>query len=496
MKYMWLVLLGCFLCACGTDGSKVEQSEKPNVLLIFADDLTFQAIQALGNNVVRTPNMDRIAKGGVTFPNAFNMGGWNGAICVASRSMMISGRSIWRANAFKENWRRGTEMDKTWGQLMSAQGYDTYMTGKWHVAAPADKVFGTARNIRPGMPPDAWPAGKVNEKLKDLAAGKYSSLQEIMPVGYHRPMDENDDSWSPTDTAFGGFWKGGKHWSEVVADDALSFIDEAKEKTDPFMMYVAFNAPHDPRQAPQSYIDMYPVEEMPIPANWQPVHPFAEGMGCGPGLRDEALAPYPRTTYATQKHIQEYYAIITHLDDQIGRILDGLEASGKSEQTYVFFTADHGLAVGHHGLIGKQNMYDHSIRVPLFMTGPGVPSGNIAEADVYLQDVMATALDVAGIPKPDYVEFNSLLPLANGSQQKSAYDAIYGAYVDWQRMIRKDNHKLIVYPRAQKTELFDLTDDPNEMNNLADEPEYLEKKNALLAELKTLQKHFEDDLTL
>ena len=114
-------------------------------------------------------------------------------------------------------------MDKAWGQLMSSRGYDTYMTGKWHVAAPAEKVFGTTRHIRPGMPPDAWPGGKVSQKLKELAAGKHTSLREIMPVGYHRPMDEHDDSWSPTDTAFGGFWKGGRHWSEVVADDALIF---------------------------------------------------------------------------------------------------------------------------------------------------------------------------------------------------------------------------------------------------------------------------------
>ncbi len=495
MRHIILLTLFVLPLACVDRTTGVETS-KPNILLIFADDLTYRAVQSLGNRIIQTPNIDRIARGGTTFSHAYNMGGWNGAICTASRSMMISGRSLWRANTFKEFWRKGEEMDKTWGKLMESAGYNTYMTGKWHVAAPADQVFQKATHIRPGMPPDTWPAAKVGQKLRDLATGKYRSLREIMPVGYHRPNNELDHSWSPTDTSRGGFWQGGKHWSEVVAEDALSFLDHAKGQDDPFMMYVAFNAPHDPRQAPQSYIDRYPIGEVELPVNFQALHPFADSMGCGPGLRDEALAPFPRTAYAVKKHVQEYYAIISHLDDQIGRILDALESSGKVENTYVFFTADHGLAVGRHGLLGKQNMYEHSIRVPLLVQGPNVPSGQVLEADVYLQDIMATALDVASIEKPEYVEFNSLIPLIEGAQTVSNYDAIYGAYIDWQRMIRKDHHKLIVYPRAGEIELFDLESDPEELNNLAENPTHAEKRKALLAELKSLQSHFDDALKL
>ncbi|HAV61561.1 MAG TPA: choline-sulfatase, partial [Verrucomicrobiales bacterium] len=109
--------------------------------------------------------------------------------------------------------------------------------------------------------------------------------------------------------------------------------------------------------------------------------------------------------HAVKVHRQEYYAIITHMDAQIGRILDALEATGKADNTHIFFTADHGLAVGHHGLLGKQNMYEHSLRPPLIVAGPGIPRGRRIEARVYLQDIMPTTLELAGAPVPDHVEF-------------------------------------------------------------------------------------------
>ncbi|MEM9141833.1 MAG: sulfatase-like hydrolase/transferase [Bacteroidota bacterium] len=467
------------------------------MVFLFADDYTYEAVHALGNHTIETPNLDRLVAQGTTFTHAYNMGGWNGAICVASRAMIISGRSIWNARDVSGQWNKGDSvaLDQTWGRLLGNQGYNTYMTGKWHVRAPADYVFNRAKNIRPGMPDDLrkfdWPAIKK-------AYAENGDVKSLMPAAYFRPIDENDTLWSPTDPKFKGFWEGGKHWSEVIKDDALEFLMDATQKDAPFFMYLAFNAPHDPRQAPQSYLDKYELDSIPLPKNWLPEYPYKKGMNSDFNLRDEALAPFPRTPFAIKTHLREYYAIITHLDEQVGQILDALEASGKMDNTYIFFTGDHGLSVGHHGLLGKQNMFDHSVRVPLIVGGPDIPKGKKVNTDVYLQDIMATSLELAQVEKPDYVEFNSLLPLARGERTDGhLQDGVYGVYEEGsQRMIRKDGYKLIVYPKIEKMLLFNLKDDPLEMVNLADNPENSEKVKALFTDLMALQKKMDDPLDL
>jgi len=213
-------------------------------------------------------------------------------------------------------------------------------------------------------------------------------------------------------------------------------------------------------------------------------------------LRDEMLAPMPRTEYAVKVHRQEYYAEISHVDAQIGMIVDALKKSGKMDNTYILMTSDHGLAMGRHGFMGKQNLYDHSIRPPMLILGPDIPKNKKVDADVYLQDVMATALELGGVGKPAYVEFNSFLSLAKGAQKESHYDAIYGAYLQVQRMIRKDGFKLLVYPEINKVRLYNLNEDPEEMNDLADLPENKEKIKSLFRDLMELQADLEDTLDL
>ena len=494
MKKLYFLIFAMFVLLGCKDDTQSENS-KPNIVFIFADDMTYSAVNALGNTEIQTPNLDRLVNQGTTFTHAYNMGAWNGAVCVASRAMIISGRSVWNANQYRNHWIDGNEMDKTWGKLMESVGYETYMTGKWHVDAPATSVFQNVTNVRRGMPWDSWGHGgkipAINEMIKN---GK--SNEEIRAIGYNRPLSENDTTWSPSDPKFGGFWAGGKHWSEVLKDDALGFIEQAKVKDEPFFMYLAFNAPHDPRQAPQEYLDMYPLEKISLPKSWLPMYPFKDSIGNGPGLRDEALAPFPRTEYATKKHIQEYYALISHLDDQIGLIMDELEASGKMDNTYIIFTSDHGLAVGRHGLLGKQSQFDHSIRPPFIIVGPNVPKGKKIESDIYLQDAMATSLELAGVEKPSYVYFNSIMELINGNRTESHYDAIYGGYVNEQRMIRKDGFKLMVYPNLKKVLLFDMENDPEEINDLAMDAQYKGKIDSLFKDLLKLQEELNDPLDI
>lgn len=442
---------------------------KPNVLFIFADDMCYETIASLGHTDIETPNLDRLVKSGTVFSNTYNMGAWHGAVCVASRTMVNTGRFVWRARALEPNLKDEVKAGRTWSQLMGAAGYETYFSGKWHVKADTKQMFDHVVHVRPGMP----------NQTKE---------------GYYRPIEGKPDVWSPYDTKFDGFWKGGKHWSEVLADDAEGYLENAGQSDKPFFMYLAFNAPHDPRQSPKEFIDKYPLDRIEVPENFLPEYPNMNDIGSGKNLRDEQLGAWPRTKYSVKVHRQEYYALITHMDVQIGRMLDALEATGKADNTYIFFTADHGLAVGHHGLLGKQNMYEHSLRPPMIAVGPGIPKGKKIDARVYLQDVMPTALEVAGVEKPDYVEFKSLLPLIQGKREQQ-YSEIYGAYrVDQQRAIIKNNFKLIHYPKIDKYLLFNLKKDPMELNDLSDNSKQAKRIKRLKNSMKRQQRQMDDPL--
>ncbi len=449
------------------------KKEPPNILFIFADDQCYNTIRELGNTEVQTPTLDELARQGMVFTTAYNMGGWHGAVCVASRTMLNTGRFLWRAEGVDNR----ADLDslaaagKVWSKEMERLGYDTYMTGKWHVNIEPPDIFQHVGTVRGGMP------GAV-------------------PEMYDRPLDENDWEWTPWDTAFGGFWEGGTHWSEVVANETMGFLDSAAVSEKPFFMYVAFNAPHDPRQSPKEYVDLYPLENISLPESFLPEYPHKDSIGCSASLRDERLAPFPRTEYSVKVHRQEYYAIISHLDAQIGRILDHLEASGLADNTYIFFSADHGLSVGHHGLIGKQSMYDHSMRPPLLVAGPGIPAGGRKDMEVYLQDIMPTVIEYAGGEVPDWVEFHSLKPLIEGEKGESNYPVVYGAYMDLQRMIRMEDYKLIVYPRAGVVKLFDLIHDPGEKSNLAGASRQQERVRTMFDKLVETQAEMGDTLQL
>lgn len=452
------------LCAA----TLLAAAEKPNILFIITDDQSHETIRALGHTDIDTPNLDRLVARGTTFTHTYNMGAWHGAVCVASRTMLVTGKTVWHAKGAEKGLNAVVADGRLWPQRMAAQGYETYFSGKWHIQADVEKAFGHVVNKRPGMPRDE-------------------------PEGYNRPLPGQPDPWNPSDPKFGGFWQGGKHWSEVLGDDSIGFLEQAAKSEKPFFMYLAFNAPHDPRQSPKEYVDRYPPERIRMPENFLPEYPQKEEMGAGKKLRDEQLAPFPRDENAVKVNRREYYAIITHMDAQIGRILDALEKSGKAENTWIILTSDHGLACGHHGLMGKQNMYEHSLRVPFLVSGPGVKAGARIDSPIYLQDAMATALDLAGADR-DGIEFQSVRPLLAG--EKGGLDAVYAAYMDVQRAVIHDGWKLILYPDAKVAKLFHLTEDPQEMKDLAADPAMAERKKALFVKLRELQKRYEDKLAL
>jgi arylsulfatase A-like enzyme len=283
------------------------------------------------------------------------------------------------------------------------------------------------------------------------------------------------------------------HSSTLVADSAIDYLSRAaREPAKPFFMYVAFTAPHDPRQAPREFLQLYPPNSLKIPPNVLPKHPFLiESNFSG---RDETLAPYPRTPEVVRLHRQEYYAIITHLDAEIGRILEALEASGRAKNTIVIFTSDQGLAVGEHGLFGKQNLYDHSLRMPFIIAGPGIPKGQGNDAMFYMQSLFATTCELANIPVPSSVQFPSIAPLITGKSTGGGQETLYAAFLDRQRAVRTRDWKLIFSPKVGRVQLFNVKRDPWERRNLAGDQRYAAVRLMLDEKLRTLMRELNDPM--
>jgi arylsulfatase A-like enzyme len=236
---------------------------------------------------------------------------------------------------------------------------------------------------------------------------------------------------------------------------------------------------------------MYDPAKMPLPKNYLPQHPFDNGEMA---VRDEKLAPWPRTPEVVRRHLCDYYGMVSCHDAQVGRVLKALEDTGQIDNTIIVFTADHGLALGQHGLFGKQNVYEHSVSIPLVLCGPGIPKGK-SDALVYGFDVCPTILELAGAPVPETVEGKSLVPLMAGRQVKLR-DSAFFAYQKWQRAVRDDRWKLIRYPQVDKTQLFDLQNDPWETTDLAAAPQHAAKVKEMTALLVKWQGELGDTLPL
>jgi choline-sulfatase len=445
--------------AAATSVSSLSAAQpKPNFLFLIADDLTFRAVHALGNPEIQTPNIDRLLQRGTHFTHCFHQGSWSGAVCVPSRTMLNSGLTTFRA-------RKGFEQSPLWAETFAQAGYDTFLVGKWHLSDTALKRSFTQTGIVSG------------------------GMFESGPDAYNRPSPGN--TWTPWDTTLNGQWlhrpQGQiRHSAALWVDGAIEHLQTKTAASKPFLMYVGFNSPHDPRQAPRDFVERYPMKKIQIPPSYLPEHPFDQGDN---RVRDELLAPFPRTRAAVQLHRSEYYAHITYMDAQIGRLLAALESYPQAANTYIIFTADHGLAVGEHGLMGKQNLYDHSVRMPYVIVGPGIPKGKQIDTLVYQHSTFATTCDLAGVPTPRSVQFPSLVPLIHG-QTTHLHDAVFCWYRDLQRSVRTEDHKLIVYPKAGITQLFDLKSDPWETTNLPDPA----TRALLLTRLHQFQRDLGDDV--
>ncbi len=418
----------------------------PNILILFTDDQRFDTIGALGNPYVHTPHMDSLVQGGCSFDRCHIMGGTTGAVCMASRAMLHTGRGLFE---LQNKGSRIPEDHRTLGETLKTRGYRCYGTGKWHNGGDSyTRSFHDGGSVFFGGMTDHWhvPCYEYN------AEADYSGSPQV---------------------------RQGCHSTIRITEEAVSRI-KAHRGEEPFFMYVSYLAPHDPRTMPEEYRQRQLANLPPLPENFMEEHPFDHG---DLGVRDELLADLPRRPQQIREHLAEYYAMIDHLDHNIGRILKTLEDLGERENTLIVLAGDNGLALGQHGLMGKQSCYDHSLRVPLIFNGPGVPAAARRQQLCYLHEIYPSLCEAVGADIPDSVSGKSLW---NSLQQDAPHrDSLYCGYRDRIRChSRDDGWKLILsdgLDGQQREQLYFLPKDPLELNNLAADP----GSSSMLQELRS-----------
>jgi arylsulfatase A-like enzyme len=405
----------------------------PNVLFLLTDDQRADTIAALGNEHIHTPNLDRLVREGFAFRNAYCMGGMQPAVCMPSRTMIHSGMSLYRL----EEVERRPQLPLSFRDA----GYETWLLSK---------NGNTPHNLHKAFEHEAY--------LKD---------QEERAGGYA---------------------------GRTEADMAIEFLKarlQSNEEPRPFCMYIGFAGPHDPRGTNAEFRVLYDPEQMPLPKNYLPYHPFDNGELL---VRDETLEDWPRTEAAVRRHLSDYYAMISHMDLQIGRIFETLEQLGEWDNTIIVFSSDHGLAIGSHGLFGKQNLYEDGMKAPLIFRGPGVPHAE-SEAFAYLFDIYPTLCDLAGVDIPADLDGRSLAPVMR-AEIDAVRNSVFLAYREVQRAVRFGDWKLIRYPQVDVTQLFNLAEDPYEMQDLAGDPVHADRVAAMLGRLRLQQQLWHDTLPL
>ena len=423
----WMLLL----ISLAASQSANAESPRPNVVLIFADDQRADTIAALGNPVIKTPHLDRLVRRGLSFRRAYMQGAMQGATCVPSRAMLLSGQNLFHID-------ERLQRDKTWPEAFAEAGYRTFVSGKWHNGeASLLRCFPQARSVFTG-----GMTNPLQAKLRTAINGKLG-----------QPALSQ------------------KHACETFTDEVIGFIQQQAQANDsdqPFFAYLPFDGPHDPHIVPESFELSYSPDAIPLPANFMAEHPWENGEL---DIRDEKLLPRPRQAKDIQQMLADYYRYISFLDGQVGRVLDEVDRSPFATNTIIVFTADSGVARGSHGLIGKQNLYEHSIRIPLVIAGPGIAKDQTTDALCYLFDLLPTLGKRCSIAPPnasDAMDLNHLLsdPSAAGRNE------LIFAYRDVQHAYMTAQWKLIHYPKADRLQCFDLQDDPHEIKNLADESQY------------------------
>jgi len=431
----------------------VKDIERPNILFIITDDQSPYSLKAYGNQICQTPNIDRLANEGMTVTSAHVMGSWMSAVCVPSRTQIMTGRSLWKT------------------------------VGLPQALSPDYKTPEEANVLTPSEVPEFYSIPAVFNRagyvtFRTCKAGtSYPNANKLFDYNFGKSCTKADDE-------NGSKWHG---------DRAIDFLEmrHLQKKKNPFLMYFGFSHPHDPRHGKEELYEKYGASDEPpaipnpkappLPVNYLPKHPFRHGNDDG---RDETRVQgvmKKRDEATIRNEIGREYACIENIDIQIGRVIKKLEEMEELENTYIIFTGDNGIAVGSHGLMGKQNLYEHSWRVPFIVKGPGIKAGSRVSGNIYLMDVLPTLCEITGIETPYTCDGISFLPVLRG-ERDIIRDVIYGAFNMFKeegyggpgngsrpgiRAVKKGEWKLIKYDvydgKVRETQLFNLEENPNEL---------------------------------
>lgn len=462
MRYALLTLLIGLCCAGAAEG------KRPNILFILVDDQSPMDLKMYNpRSSCQTPTLDKLAAQGMVIDGAYHMGSFSGAVCTPSRHMIMSGRTVWHlpiGPLAKDKCPPQLEQN-TIPAVFNRAGYDTMRTCKM--------------------------------------GNSYEAANKLFTV-------RRDASKRGGDDESGSAWHG---------DQVMNYLGEreATKDTKPFLIYYGFSHPHDTRDGKPELLAKYGATnhsdeanppslhslQPPLPANHLVKHPFDN---TDMGVRDEVAVSgvwQRRDEASIRNEIGRQYACSENIDIQIGRVLKKLEDMGELENTYIIYTADHGMSIGRHGLMGKQNLYQHTWRVPFIVKGPGIQPGRRVEGNIYLLDVLATLCDLAGITPPETNEGTSFKPVLTG-EKMHIREVLYGTYAGGakpgMRTVKQGDWKLIQYEsadgKAKHTQLFNLAENPHELlpehgsPNLADDPQHADKlkemQTLLLSEMRRL----------
>lgn len=465
-----------------------EQKKRPNILFVIVDDQSPFDLQVYNpDSALETPTIDRLAAEGMVFDGAYQMGSWSGAVCTPSRHMVMSGRTVWhlpqKRNKNKKNADTAVNSlvpddlpQYTMGAVFNRAGFDTMRTCK--------------------------------------RGNSYSAANEQFTVVKDA-------------TKRGGTDETGSPWH---AEQVLNYLNEREQQADedPFLIYFGFSHPHDTRDGKPELLDKYGAvnhkdksslppandKQPELPPNYLEAHPFHHGH---PNLRDEVAVSgvwERRDERTIRNELGREFACSENIDIQLDRVLKRLEEMGELDNTYIFYTSDHGMAIGRHGLQGKQNLYEHTWRVPFIVKGPGIEAGSRVQGNIYLLDVLPTLCDLAGIDAPHTAEGISFAPILKGKKQTSR-DVLYGVYCGGtkpgMRSVKRGDWKLIKYDvldgEVRETQLFNIAENPHEYlpehnrknpleTNLADNPKFAKQRKELEALLLSEMRRLDDPYRL
>ncbi len=461
-------------------------STKPNIILFITDQQRADSISALGCPWMITPNLDRLVKEGTSFTKCYT----TSPVCVAARSSLFTGYYPHSTGVFTnfQPW------EPTWVQQLADTGYHCVNMGKMHIN-PYDKLGGFHQRY-PIENKDRPLFLDEHERAWHDEWDKALHTRKLTKPSRYTRLQDDPDYFKKAQGCYPWELDADMHSDNFLGDMVQWWLEE-RESTAPLFLQIGFPGPHPPYDPDPQYLSMYDNADIPVPeltdkeleAQPDTVKNLRKDMK---RLNIDSIAWKDKPTKEDMLKIRKHYAAnVTMIDEKIGQIMGTLDQKGYLENSIIIFTSDHGDALGDHGCIQKWNMYESSVNVPLIFWSPKyVPAGKISDELVQLFDIAPTLLEKTDVSVPDSWEAESLWPVINA--ESGGRDVVYSELArdhiqrtsEYIIMRRDKEYKLVWYSGDHYGELYDINNDPGEIRNLWEDPEYMSKRDRLLHALK------------